>query len=100
MDIKDILKLLESCDDPEDLAWDGWEGGAKFKLIESGEEYCEHKTCYTSTYLQEIATGNYYEVTSSRSNGGYWSDSERYPYEVRQVVPREVIKTIIEWDGV
>lgn len=100
MNIKEIYKLLEDCDEPSNLTHN-YEGyTALFTLAHEGEEYCEHKTCYTETVLQEIATGDYYEITTSRSNSGYWSDSESFDPEIRAVKPVKKVVETTEWHNV
>ena len=100
MKIEDIHELLSDCDDASDLAWEGWEGGALFTLAKQGEEEVDRKWCFTSTVMQEIATGDYYEITTSRSNSGYWGDGENGDTEIRQVVPSKKIVEITEWKGI
>lgn len=94
MNIQDIHKLLEQCDDTEDLAWDGWESGALFTVADKGEEEYEGKWRFHPVVVQEIASGNYYEITTSRTNSGYWGDSERGDTTIRQVSRSE--KTIVQ----
>ncbi len=100
MEIKDIHALLEECDDTEDLAWDGWEGGAKFTVADVGKEEVDMKWCFQSTVVQEIATGQYYEITTSRTNGGYWGDSESGATVIRQVKAKLKMVEIVEWVSV
>ena len=64
------------------------------------EEETYHKTVNTTQVFHLLGTDEYFEASTDRDNCGYWSDGERYDPEFRKVKPREVIKTIIEWDGV
>ena len=60
--------------------------------VDVGDEIAEHKTVYNSNvYLYE---DQYFQVTWSRSNSGYWSDSESYPPEVVEVEPHEVTRIV------
>lgn len=100
MNLQDIRTLLEQGDGPEDLAWEGREGGPLFTIAHEGEEECDGKWCFQSTVLQEIATSYYYEITTSRSNSGYWGDSERGDTTVVQVKPRKKIIETTVWEQV
>lgn len=71
--------------------------GTKPVLVYHNEEV-EHKTVYTTEVYQ--IDDDYFEVVNSRDNCGYWGDGERYPPEVRKVVPRKKIVEITEWEGV
>lgn len=72
-----------------------WGEDGTIKLIEQGAEQCEHKTCWNSNVYQ--VADEYFEVTFSRDNSGYWSDGERYDPEFRKVVPRVKVVTVTEW---
>lgn len=100
MNIQDIHTLLEKCDDPTSLEWDGWEGGALFTVADKGEEECDGKWCFHSVVVQEIATGDYYEITTSRSNSGYWSDSEQGETTIQQVNRTEKNIVQVIWRAV
>lgn len=63
-------------------------------LIEKGDDRADHKTVYTDTIYNWHPTNQFYCVTTSRSNSGYWGDSERYGTKITKVVPKEVTKTI------
>ena len=57
------------------------------------EEHIEHKlVCYVEVW--EHGT-QFFEVTRTRDNSGYWSDGERYPPTVAEVFPEEV--TVIRY---
>lgn len=79
---------------------DGEIYGDNVKCVESGDEIAEHKTVY-NTDVYEVAlpdgTAEYFEVTFSRSNSGYWGDSERYDPEFRKVVPVKKVVEVTEW---
>ena len=78
--------------------------GIAFKCVEQGDDVVEHKTVYQTSVYQlvtpEGATDEYFEITESSSNSGYWSDSERYDPEFRKVAPVKKIVEIIEWKAV
>ena len=81
---------------------DGEIYGDNIKCIESGDEIAEHKTVY-NTDVYEVTSGDvveYFEVTFSRSNSGYWGDSERYDPEFRKVVPVKKVVEITTWESV
>lgn len=68
------------------------------ELVYEGGEEVNHKTVYqTSVYRLH---DQYFEVTSSRDNSGYWSDGERYEPDVREVKPVKKVVEITEWVGV
>jgi hypothetical protein len=74
--------------------------GIAFKCVEHGDGVVEHKTVYQTSVYQLIGTEEYFEVTESSSNNGYWSDSEEYDTEFRKVKPiREMIEVTV-WTGV
>lgn len=67
------------------------------------EEDVEHKTCYLTKVFQVILPVydvEYFEVTWTRDNSGYWSDGERYPGEVRKVTPVTKLVEVTTWEGV
>lgn len=76
----------------------------KERFIEDGEvdlpKYClvyeerivDHKLIiYTEVWNY---FGQFFEVTYTRDNSGYWGEGESYPVEVQKVFPKEVTKTI------
>lgn len=78
---------------------DGEIYGDNVKCVESGDEIAEHKTVY-NTDVYEVTSGDvveYFEVTFSRSNSGYWGDSERYDPEFKKVKPVEEVVTVTRW---
>lgn len=63
-----------------------------------GDQEISHKAVYqTSVYR---VGEQYFEVTSSRDNCGYWSDGESYDPEVREVKPVKKVVEITEWEAV
>jgi len=60
--------------------------------VDAGVDIVEYKTVYNSNVY--LIGGVYFEVTCSRSNSGYWSDSERDEPTICEVFPQEVTKTI------
>lgn len=82
---------------------DGEIYGDDVKCIVSGDEIAEHKTVYNTDVYQVGPNGDmaeYFEVTFSRSNSGYWGDSERYDPEFRKVAPLKRVVEITEWISV
>lgn len=77
---------------------DGEIYGDDVKCIVKGDEQCEHKMCWNSNVYQVGA--EYFEVTFSRDNSGYWSDGESYDPAFRKVVPRVKVVEITEWEDV
>ncbi len=73
---------------------------SEFELVEDGEEQIERKLIYWSNVYRHIPTDTYYAVHGSRSNSGYWRDSERYPSEVNEV--KKVVKIVeqVSWEAV
>ncbi len=65
-------------------------------IIEQGKWEAEGKWCYLTTIVQ-CGEGNYFSVTESRSDSGYWGDSERGDTEVVQVTPIKKIIETTEW---
>ena len=56
------------------------------------DESIEHKfVVYTKVFKH---FGQFFEVTTSRDNTGYWGDGEKYPPIVTEVFPKEVTTTI------
>jgi hypothetical protein len=81
---------------------DGEIYGDDVKCIVEGDDEVEHKTVY-NTCVYQVGQGDdteYFEVTFSRSNSGYWGDSERYDPEFRKVVPVKRVVEITEWEDV
>ena len=74
--------------------------GIAFKCVEQGDDVVEHKTVYQTSVYQLVGTDEYFEITESSSNSGYWSDSERYEPEFRKVQPVKKVVEIIEWKAV
>ena len=57
------------------------------------EEYIDHKSVI---YVEVWKHGTqFFEVTFTRDNSGYWSDGESYPPTVDEVFPEEV--TVIKY---
>ncbi len=71
-----------------------------FKCVEQGDDVVEHKMVMQTSVYNLVGTDEYFEVTESSSNSGYWSDSERYDPEFRKVKPIKKIVEIIEWKDV
>ena len=93
MNAQEVLQLLDGEDHygPDEL--DG------FIIIETRTD-TERKWVFTTTIIQHVESGEYFEVRESCSNSGYWSDSEQGETTVVKVAPREVtIKTTV-WDRV
>lgn len=65
--------------------------------VDQGDEQIEHKTSYNVDVWQVVGTDEYFEVTHSRDNCGYWSDGERHEPEFRKVKPVKKVVEIIEW---
>jgi len=64
-------------------------------ILMTYDEETEHKSIIT-TSVYKLTLGDeveYFEVSWSRDNCGYWSDGERYPGEVRKVKP--VTSTVV-----
>lgn len=61
--------------------------------VDSTGPTCEHKMCWSTTVYATPNPNEYFRVTSSWSNSGYWSDGESYPVEVEKVEPIIVKKT-------
>lgn len=71
--------------------------GIEFKCVEHGDDIVEHKMVYQTSVYQLVGTEEYFEVTETSSNSGYWSDSERYDPEFRKVKPIKKVVEITEW---
>lgn len=65
-------------------------------LMTSDEE-TSHKTCYTTSVYKYVPTEEFFEVTWTRDNSGYWSDGERYPGTVRKVKPVTSVVTVTNY---
>ena len=81
----------EDCYGPKEL-----EG---FTIIESEEEV-DMKWVFTTSIIRNDTTGEHFEVVESRSNSGYWSDSESGETEVYSVEPQEVVVKKTIWNRV
>lgn len=81
---------------------DGEIYGDDVKCIVSGDDIAEHKTVYNTNVYEVTKNGSaeYFEATFSRSNSGYWGDSERYDPEFCKVVPVKKVVEITEWVAV
>lgn len=81
---------------------DGEVYGDDVKCIVEGDDEVNHKTVYNTCVYRvgDEPTAEYFEVVFSRSNGGYWGDSERYDPEFRKVVPEVETITRVVWKGV
>jgi hypothetical protein len=64
------------------------------KTIEISDERISHKTVYVDTICQWLPTNQFYCVTSSYSNSGYWGDNEKYTTRIHKVVPKVITKTV------
>lgn len=79
-----------------------WCDDGTVKCIVAGDDEVSHKTVY-NTNVYQVGEGDdveYFEVVYSRSNSGYWSDSERDEPTFRKVVPVKRIVEITEWEDV
>lgn len=78
---------------------DGEIYGDDVKCIVAGDDEVSHKTVYNTCVYQvgQDDDVEYFEVTYSRSNSGYWGDSERYDPEFRKVKPVKKVVEITEW---
>jgi hypothetical protein len=75
--------------------------GDDVTCVYDGPDEVNHKTVY-QTSVYKVVSGDveqWFEVTNSRSNSGYWSDSERYDPEVREVKAVKKVVEITEWVG-
>ena len=61
------------------------------------EDDVEHKTCYLTKVYRLV--DDYFEVTWTRDNSGYWGDGERYGGETRKVVPVKKVVEITTWES-
>lgn len=68
-----------------------------FDCVEYGDDVVEHKTVSQTSVYHLRGTDEYFEVTETRSNSGYWGDSERYDPEFRKVKPVKKVVEITEW---
>lgn len=74
--------------------------GIDFKCVKRGEDVVSHKTVYNTSVYNLVGTDEYFEVTESRSNSGYWSDSEHYDPEFSKVKPVKKVIEVTEWVSV
>ena len=78
---------------------DGEIYGDDVKCIVSGDDEVSHKTVF-NTDVYQVGVGDsaeYFEVTFSRDNSGYWSDGERYEPEFRKVRPIHEQVVVTKW---
>lgn len=71
-----------------------------FDEVYHGDDVVEHKTVSQTSVYRLMLTDEYFEVTETSSNSGYWSDSEHYEPEFRKVKPVKKVVEITEWVGV
>jgi hypothetical protein len=70
-------------------------GGDGCTVVEAGDWETEHKMQYKTDIY---AVGEeHFAVDFTRSNSGYWSDSEWYEPEVRKVTPKLETITVVRW---
>lgn len=92
MNTDDLVVLLDEVDDVQDLNY----LDSNFKVIEQGNWEEDGKWCFCTSVVQ-YGDDKYFEITESRSNSGYWGDSENGDTTVREVKPVTKTVTITEW---
>jgi len=81
----------------EKYHYDGEVGGDNVICVVEGDEIVNHKAVY-NVDVYKVGDGDsaeYFEVTFSRDNSGYWGDGERHEPEFRKVKPvyKQVVQT-------
>ena len=68
-----------------------------FTCVYQGDEETWGKSVVQFSVYHLEGTEDYFEVTESWSNSGYWDDPDRYDPEFRKVKPISKVVQVTEW---
>lgn len=90
----DMLKIVQQWNSEDEMEEsDEAYCSAYLKKVEESEDVDGKYVTYSTVY-KDTSTGKFYRANVVHTNSGYWRDSEEVDKYCREVVPKEITKTI------